>query len=272
VTLDVAYRVLDACSDAEWRLLFALSRFGGMRCPSEHLGLKWTDVDWGKNRFLVHSPKTEHHEDGGDRWVPIFPELRPYLEEAFDLAEPGAVYVITRHRDTRVNLRTQLLRIIKKAGLAPWPKPFQNLRASRETELAAVYPIHVVGKWIGNTAAVAQKHYLQVPEEYFERAANANSAPHSAPTAHLAAQHPAAPSRTETPEKQKTLEGSRVLRDGAASCETVPHLQGSPSRTRTYNKPVNRRAGSPAEKCRKPRNSCILRMSDSNCKCLRVVL
>lgn len=45
VTLDVAHNVLDACSDAEWRLRFALSRFGGLRCPSGHLVLSWTDVD-----------------------------------------------------------------------------------------------------------------------------------------------------------------------------------------------------------------------------------
>ncbi len=34
-----AQAVLDACPDAQWRLIFALSRFGGLRCPSEHLGL-----------------------------------------------------------------------------------------------------------------------------------------------------------------------------------------------------------------------------------------
>jgi len=32
-----AAKVIDACPDAQWRLLFALSRFGGLRCPSEHL-------------------------------------------------------------------------------------------------------------------------------------------------------------------------------------------------------------------------------------------
>src|SRR5581483_5474978 len=80
VTLETAYKVLEACPDAEWRLLFALSRFGGLRCPSEHLILTWADVDWERERFRVDSPKT------GVRWVPLFPELRPYLEKAFELA------------------------------------------------------------------------------------------------------------------------------------------------------------------------------------------
>jgi integrase len=60
-----------AAPDAEWRLLIAPSRCGGMRCPSEHLSLRWQDVDWERTRFRVDSPKT------GQRWVPIFPELRP---------------------------------------------------------------------------------------------------------------------------------------------------------------------------------------------------
>jgi len=39
--------------------------------------------------MVVRSPKTEHHEGGESRVVPIFPELRPYLEAVFDQAEPG---------------------------------------------------------------------------------------------------------------------------------------------------------------------------------------
>lgn len=164
VDREVIFRVIDSAPDAEWRLLIALSRFGGLRCPSEHLALTWQDVDWERNRFRVDSPKT------GERWIPIFPELRPYLEECFELAQEGAVQVITRYRDSNANLRTQFMRIIRRAGEKPWPKLFHNLRASRETELAAEYPIHVVCEWIGNTAAIAAKHYLTVREEDFERA------------------------------------------------------------------------------------------------------
>ncbi len=159
---------MKACPDEEWRLIFALARYGGLRCPSELLALKWTDFDWERERFRIDSPKT------GVRWVPMFPELRPYLDKAW--MQPGSpVHVISRYRDTNMNLRTQLHRIIRRAGLEPWPKLFQNLRSTRETELMESFPAHVVTAWIGNSEAVARKHYLQVTDEHFERAARGNT-------------------------------------------------------------------------------------------------
>src|SRR5207248_10138793 len=99
------------------------------------------------------------------------PELRTYLQPAFDEAEPRTEYVVTRYRDTNANLRTQLRRIIHRAGLMPWPKLFHNLRSTRQTELAERYPIHVVCAWLGNSRAVAQEHYLQVTDAHFALAA-----------------------------------------------------------------------------------------------------
>ena len=81
----------------------------------------------------------------------MFPELRGPLMDVFTEAEPGTEYVITRYRQANSNLRTQLKRIIRKAGLKPWPKLFHNLRSSRQTELAQSYPLHVVCEWIGNS-------------------------------------------------------------------------------------------------------------------------
>ncbi|NLF06670.1 MAG: site-specific integrase [Pirellulaceae bacterium] len=140
--------------------------------PSEPLGLRWGDVDWASGRLTIHSPKTAH-QGKATRQIPIFPELRPHLEAAFDEAEPGTEYVITRYRNANSNLRTQLERIIRKAGLEPWQKLFQNLRATRETELVETFPLHVVTSWLGNTAAVAAKHYLQTTDEHFQRAIEA---------------------------------------------------------------------------------------------------
>jgi hypothetical protein len=70
--------------------------------------------------------------------MPLFPELQLYLEANYreivdaDDFDPKAVKlseqpVIRRYRDCNANLRTQLLRIIKRAGLTAWPKLFQNL-------------------------------------------------------------------------------------------------------------------------------------------------
>lgn len=184
-----AQKVLDACPDAEWRLIFALCRYGGLRCPSEVLVLRWDDVDWEDGRLHITSPKTERYEGRGSRDIPMFPELRTALMDVFDQADEGAEFCITRYRGANVNLRTQFERIIRRAGLTAWPRLFQNLRATRESELAAIYPLHVVTAWIGNTARIAEKHYLQVPPEFFQQ--GAENPVGSGKSAQTPAQYPA---------------------------------------------------------------------------------
>jgi len=171
ITLAEAQKVLEACPDAEWRLIFGLARFGGLRCPSEVVRLKWVDVDFEKQRFTVHASKTEHHADGGIRDVPMFPELKPLFQDAFEQARDGAVYCIDRYNGQWSNVGVHMARIIKRAGLKPWPKLFQNLRSTRETELTEDWPEYKVCKWIGNSRTVAREHYLQVTDEDFRRAA-----------------------------------------------------------------------------------------------------
>jgi len=170
VTKEAAQAVFDACPDNEWRLIFALCRYGALRCPSEVLRLTWGDIDWENNKFTVHACKTEHHEGGGIRIVPIFPELLPYLRDCFEQADPGSEYCINRYRNPGQNLRTQFERIILKAGLTPWEKLFVNLRSTRVTELNETFPSHVVAAWAGHSEAVEKKHYLQVTEDHFKKA------------------------------------------------------------------------------------------------------
>ncbi|RMF38914.1 MAG: hypothetical protein D6753_15005 [Planctomycetota bacterium] len=55
-------------------------------------------------------------------------------------------------------------------ALEPWSMPFQNLRATRRTELEEIYPSHVIDAWLGHTTAVANRHYLQVTDEHWQRA------------------------------------------------------------------------------------------------------
>lgn len=175
VTRDEATKVLESCPDAEWKLIFSLSRFGGLRTPSEHFGLLLDDIDWARDRFLVRSPKTERHSGGDQRWVPIFPELRAHLLHASETAREGERHVVRRYRN-QANLRTRFEKIISRAGVTPWPKLFQNLRSTRQTELAAEHPLHVVCAWLGNKAAIAAEHYLQVTDADFAKAAAAQGA------------------------------------------------------------------------------------------------
>ncbi|MDG2385087.1 MAG: site-specific integrase [Pirellulaceae bacterium] len=171
--------VLKACPDHYWRTIVALARYGGLRTPSETLSVRWQDVDWGNGRIIVQSPKTEHHAGKAHRTIPLFAELRPYLIEAFDFAPDGAEYVVdARFRQAAMgkagwknaNLRTTFQKIVRRAGLDPWPRLFHNLRASRETELVERYPVQVVTDWLGNTPSVAIRHYLMTTNEHFAAA------------------------------------------------------------------------------------------------------
>jgi hypothetical protein len=78
-----------------------------------------------------------------------------------------------RHQKPAMNMR----KIIAKAGFKPWPKLFQNLRTTRESELVGLgIPLQVLCDWIGNSALIAKKHYLQVRDVDFERVMQPESA------------------------------------------------------------------------------------------------
>lgn len=241
VTKEAADKVLQACPDSQWRVLFALARFGGLRCPSETLNLEWSDVDWEKSRIRIRSPKKENDESAGERVIPLFPELRPYLEEAWDLAEEGTSHIVTRYRDDSANLRTTLNKIIRRAGLTPWERPWQNLRLSRQTELSATFPLHIVCAWMGNTTAVAAEHYLEVRDEDFERAAQ-SGAESGALKVQFPVQQGAARTRTESQDQQKTPENPGPLREPAIACGALRSEKVPPRGLDTINashNPVN---------------------------------
>jgi integrase len=164
--------ILDACPDNEWKVIFAMARYAGVRVPSELQEFKWGDILWDQDRIRIHDAKRSRPGKPVIRIIPMFAELRPLLVEAYDQAEEGSVYVCPRSRTGSTNLRTQMHRIIKRAGLTPWQRTFQNMRSTRETELAEHFPMHVVTKWIGNTDSVAVQHYLQVTNDHFTKAAD----------------------------------------------------------------------------------------------------
>jgi hypothetical protein len=176
VTVPEIQKALDAAPNAERRLIVASVRFAGLRTPSEIYSLKWGDIDFARAEMKITSPKTAHHKNGRSRVCPMFPVLRPFLEDAFQLAADGKTaispdrYVVEKNRIKSRNLSPGFIRILKRAGITPWPKLFMNLRSTRQTELENLFPTQVVCKWMGNSPQVAHKHYLKVTAEHFEQA------------------------------------------------------------------------------------------------------
>ena len=76
-------------------------------------------------------------------------------------------------------LRPRISRLSKRVEpwtlLASWEAK-AYLRASRETELADEFPIHVVCEWIGNSPDVARKHSFTVTDDHFAKAAGHTAA------------------------------------------------------------------------------------------------
>ncbi len=70
----------------------------------------------------------------------------------------------------RENFQTRAKAIAAKAGVETWPRFWQNLRSSCETDLATRFPVHVACSWIGNSVGVAMRHYLQITDEHFAMA------------------------------------------------------------------------------------------------------
>ena len=208
VTPEEATRLIDACPSVDWKALIGLARLAGLRVPSETHILTWADVDWERKRLRVRSPKTERYKGHESREVPLAPELASILQDAFDNAAEGQEYVLALSRN---NLHRTLDAIVTRAKLAAWPRRFQTLRQSCETEWSQKHPQYAVSKWLGHSEQVSREHYLMIPDELFDAVAGgdvSNDVQRAAKSAALN-QHNATQRDTMTPRAMKQ-EGSKT--------------------------------------------------------------
>ena len=162
VTLEELDELLDACPSTDWKLLIALCRLAGVR-RGEAVNLTWNAVDWENHRLAVIAQKT-----GRRRIVPIEARLYQLLIDAFAMAEEGQqrICVISPYC-----LWRDFQRIRERAGLPRWKDAFQVLRRNCETDWAQKYPQYAVSVWLGHGIKVSARHYLQVPEELYDKVA-----------------------------------------------------------------------------------------------------
>jgi len=208
VPAEVIERVIDYMPDPEWKLLVSMARYMGLRVPSEAFSLTWDCVNWDSRLLRVPSPKTER-VGKPFRIAPIPPQVWTHLDRVWQQAPQGSKWVFERLRQrdsmnlakrgfwAALNLRKGLQTYLTKAGIRPWPKLWQALRASAATDLATRLPGHVVSAMLGHTQKVAEAHYLMVTEEHYRAVAGlppregvAGGANCGAAGAQIAAQQP----------------------------------------------------------------------------------
>ena len=173
ITKEEYLRLLEHAPCSNWRVIIALARYGGLRAPCEIMNLQWKDIHWEyPGRFYVVSPKTSRYKGHEGRLVPLFPEVEVELKRLLDdSSRIDSEYVITRYRRRKqANLGTQFDRIAQRAGVEPFQKPFNNMRASRASDIYNEFGPYYESKWIGHNPKVAINHYLQIREVDFERA------------------------------------------------------------------------------------------------------
>ena len=136
------------------------------------------------------------------------------------MADDGTTWVIPMLAgQPSKNLGTTFKKIIRRAGVEVWPKPFQNLRSSRQTELEQVWATYVVCEWLGNTPAIANKHYLTVTDEHYAKAVQTGGL-----TGDKRGMQPPVLPRTDPQEKTRT---PHDVRENATFAEVVGILENA---------------------------------------------
>lgn len=179
---DVVQQLIENAADNEERLLLALWRFAGLR-QLEPMNLEWDHISWESDRMTVTASK-QTSQSKIHRVIPVWPEVRSFLLQQAEEAPRGCKWVIWRRRysydsaperrGTGSALYSRLERQLFRQGIPPWPKLNHNMRASGETDrISEGYPSHVVAYWWNHDERVQEKHYLTVPDEFFDRATQA---------------------------------------------------------------------------------------------------
>jgi hypothetical protein len=94
---------------------------------------------------------------------------RLFEEQSSDLGTPPSpsVRVLVRLA-FHSNLSTTAMKIVVKAGLTPWPKFWNALRACCLTDMMDTHGLRRACQWSGNTPAVAMRIYALTKHEDFE--------------------------------------------------------------------------------------------------------
>lgn len=221
VTERLIDKILDLATDPELRLIIALSRFAGLRWSSDMIQLTVQSIDSEHQTVKVYSPKTERYEHGMLRLTPLSDKVMQYVAELLDYLPNGATYLFPRRRELSATSTTNALEdLCRSIGVALWVRPWNNMRASCETDWQQQgYSIFETAAWMGHSPDVALRHY--------NRIANELTAVADLPSALRVALRPSEESRSEVkreapPVAAATIRGDFRRRNGDKSRRQSP--------------------------------------------------
>ncbi|MGL4944148.1 MAG: tyrosine-type recombinase/integrase [Thermoguttaceae bacterium] len=148
--------LLEKIPEVEARAYLSFARYAGLR-RGEINGLRFSDFSETENKFRIGRGKT------GERFVPYFSSLRPYVEALRDLRDDDNLFSSDNYFSRWV------LGLVKKTGLELWPKFFVNLRASCISDWDGKLSEFMMTSIFGNSQAVRNAHYIQLRGDEMER-------------------------------------------------------------------------------------------------------
>lgn len=174
-------RILHHCPSPGWVALFALCRLAGLR-RGEAMALRWADIDFSKNRIHVCAGIELETTKQAKRVTPIEllkcpTGLTRILHRVFAAAREGSV-LVTDGVAVR-NVHREGVRILKRAGIPAYAKPFHTLRKNLKTDWTQHYPEYAVCEWLGHNADVGREHYLAVLPELWAPPGVAQTVPNT---------------------------------------------------------------------------------------------
>lgn len=163
--------VLNKLPGTNWKLIFALMRFQGLRRHEVFL-LTWENVNLADKELTIPAEgKT------GWRSMPIFPEVIELLESTPKASRKGKVVDWSRSEESVTEL---LKRHVETILGECWPKVCQQLRSTRRTELDGQFEPYVVNEWLGHDSKTAERHYQQITPAHLLRASMMRTVPEEA--------------------------------------------------------------------------------------------
>ena len=116
-------KILDECPTLQWKLIFALARWQALRTPSEHLRLRWCDLDLESRAMVIHQPKMKTR-GRPTRKMRFFEPVFSLFIERQDIVQPGfdcplSAPISHTDKGNAVNWQQTFTQIVKRADVEP---------------------------------------------------------------------------------------------------------------------------------------------------------